>query len=867
MPPVNPAITSAPIQTAQSNLSSATPKAAPKAQQSFQPSKPGGTYWPENKKRSLAEAARKALTTTEPNIGKQVTTDEIHELLNENPSYTQMCDILEYRGFVIDRGQLARLILSAVPDLGATNASSTAARPSSTVSAPPSNGPPPLPLQGTIRHSGPLDTAYTTPYPAPNTGPYAQGALQQGPTPQEKADGSKTTWNARDLSATADAKNGVILADTRNLTNTSLSHIADDSGRTEINRLDSLGHSIPQTPTKQDLARKRNFGDIVDLTQLSDDERPPQRPRLEAANLPNPSTVNGYGPAHIPPMLAAPLHTEKVAQQQGTSGLITATSAKDMSINKFRYKASGREFLWNEEVVRPMKKRQDALRRSSYGPKTIARDILVALGKHPTMRPLNAHLDVLRDRFQSVNYDSDLDTFRWDLVDPGGDPVPVQTAPILADGDVNDADDEDAVGLSGRSPITHHRSQISVVIGGGPVTTEGVPFALGEDDTSLGKDNLLNTPLDAGLELGAAKANPPRRGRGRPSRGGHIGSIVRSRTDGIESSSQQQPTSGQIRTGLSNQQQSPRYNPSTPRNETSDQGIVQNNKNDQNLSRFVYNAPSSMNTPNAASVAQVPSFDSSQSRTPASFLRQSNTPLSKPGSEKRIGRPPGAKNKKPRPDKGIPWKRTLDQTPNNSENPIPTRPRINTTTPAQPSGLRNAMIPTDNTAEFIGVRNAATPTHGITVVIPSRSPSVANTPDTKSTTKKRSLKMPIPSGRYPSQPLYQVYRCHWEKCPAELHNLETLGKHVRKHRGNPEEAPFPCLWANCYDSNLSVPNKAQDVSSGERERQHMNFESSEAWEKHMVGKHVNAIAWELGDGPATHSSGNLLIAYHLDSLC
>lgn len=121
------------------------------------------------------------------------------------------------------------------------------------MSASPSNGPPPLPPQGSIPHLGPLDVAYTTPYAAPNTGPYAQGALQQGPTPQENADRPKVTLNARDLSATADVKNGANWAERRNLTKTSISQFANDSGRIErhgsrpyLNRLDSQENIIPQ---------------------------------------------------------------------------------------------------------------------------------------------------------------------------------------------------------------------------------------------------------------------------------------------------------------------------------------------------------------------------------------------------------------------------------------------------------------------------------------------------------------------------------------------------------------------------------------------------------------------------------------------
>ena len=85
------------------------------------------------------------------------------------------------------------------------------------------------------------------------------------------------------------------------------------------------------------------------------------------------------------------------------------------------YKPAVRNGLRKKGIVRHIQKRRDALRRSEYNPKTIARDFLLATGSHPDMDPLNAHLDRLRKRFRSVNLDSDLSTFRWDLVEPGQD--------------------------------------------------------------------------------------------------------------------------------------------------------------------------------------------------------------------------------------------------------------------------------------------------------------------------------------------------------------------------------------------------------------------------------------------------------------
>ena len=81
-----------------------------------------------------------------------------------------------------------------------------------------------------------------------------------------------------------------------------------------------------------------------------------------------------------------------------------------------------RDALLQQDIVWPIRKRRDALRRSKYHTETIARDVLLAMGSHPSMDPLNAHLDILRQRFKSVNLKSNMSTFRWDLVDPEQEP-------------------------------------------------------------------------------------------------------------------------------------------------------------------------------------------------------------------------------------------------------------------------------------------------------------------------------------------------------------------------------------------------------------------------------------------------------------
>ncbi len=86
----------------------------PQVPTSIQKPPKGSTIWPQGNKRGLAEAARLALTSGRINAGRTISTDEILMLLDGNPSYTELCESLERRGFIIDRGHFARTLLSAV---------------------------------------------------------------------------------------------------------------------------------------------------------------------------------------------------------------------------------------------------------------------------------------------------------------------------------------------------------------------------------------------------------------------------------------------------------------------------------------------------------------------------------------------------------------------------------------------------------------------------------------------------------------------------------------------------------------------------------------------------------------------------------
>ncbi|KAI1179776.1 hypothetical protein F4777DRAFT_531955 [Nemania sp. FL0916] len=91
-----------------------------------------------------------------------------------------------------------------------------------------------------------------------------------------------------------------------------------------------------------------------------------------------------------------------------------------------------------------------------------------------------------------------------------------------------------------------------------------------------------------------------------------------------------------------------------------------------------------------------------------------------------------------------------------------------------------------------------------------------------------------------STPDYTPYKCEWatsndsrEKepliCPAELHNLDTLRKHVLLVHGRMD--PLECQFASC--KGCDFPPK---------------FKTKDEFMEHMEKKHFAAYLWRLGEG-------------------
>ena len=403
--------------------------------------------------------------------------------------------MIESEWFSLNRGELARHILRVIPDLN-RNTSRTAP-PSSGPAQPPSTGlnhatapaqspptpisnhaqPPigvvqlnnivqwkPPPSESTHSHPGNQGApAYKTPYP--HTLYASQTA--SGPPGHQHPIGSIPYPSQHPGPASANPAH-----------KSSIPHILRDSPgpQRQPSKSSSKNHRgisaqpqqlpkrlsapsalarahVPTPGSKEAMARKREFSEIVDLTQqLSDDEDEDLERELKTSRLGDASGLAASSALAASSSLAA---LSSLAASSGPAashiGSVSAvlsppdleqrpppkpSSRMDLSVFRRAEDGQGRKesLRRRPDIVQPIDK-TEALRTSYYDPKTIARDILIAAGRHPRERPLNAHLSKLQEIFSHVDNSSNLETFRWDLVDPGGpecpnvEPVPIITQP------------------------------------------------------------------------------------------------------------------------------------------------------------------------------------------------------------------------------------------------------------------------------------------------------------------------------------------------------------------------------------------------------------------------------------------------------
>lgn len=486
---------------------------------------PQRTVWPAEKLAVLAAAASDILPKLPQNTGKTISIETISAILATDPSYVQLCVQLEALGFFINRKTFAKALLTAVPDVNQVRPVASIAAPGSAAAdAPPPSENAPLTSGASLREaelwllntSKPVIETASTPAPVvdqpsevavpassnvslpvkrkstkDNSSSKSGAQIDPGSHPANPIDidlqlhGLDAIKRFNDLLPSTDG--GLPPIEGPSPVPQVISN--NNTGKKRSRAKTTLASPGPPTPpTKQQLARKRTFGDLVDLTQLLDEEPLPFLPLTNrhevdqtVHQLPSPPyTVQDAGTSPRTqakglgqivqsgqPVMKGP----RPAYFESASKLVAkpvAQAPKDSSLSlpPLPYNHPAR----TTQLVEPLDKYK-AIRRSTYDASTIARDVLVACGRHPDMRRLNFHLEVLKLAFPEVDNTSDLSTFRWDVVDPGGPPPGSgnpQPAPYAVEDAFADDEDDDA-----DSVLDEPRTVRQLVSGGGAGSGDG----------------------------------------------------------------------------------------------------------------------------------------------------------------------------------------------------------------------------------------------------------------------------------------------------------------------------------------------------------------------------------------------------------
>ena len=691
------------------------------------------SLWPTRRKDTLVAASTRWLTNLPENTGKASTKEELLRILDSNPSHAQLCEALER----FDRPALARELLKAVPDGMKAQVSQQ----------PPAPAPAPLSTDDT--NAAPVNSSSAAPKKCggrPSKMPKDLSAGVAADTVEYEA--PKFT-SLSDAAAEINAmcrpqqQRGLVggpvqqpgskppLATPASAPFTPIQHIPDVSRPESAWQPPEIKPAVqPEEPrppaNKEEAARKRTFGDLVDLTaQDSDDEMLPNKivfPTPVLQNRPN-------GPA-------APFPMQPSAAATAPLGF---GFSRPMNANEFYKGRSGQSMPWPlaspnstpthslpssvppppppaAKTKGPSLERQQAerirglmlvepimrdrvARKSKYDSRTIARDVLLATGRHPDMRPLNSHLNImaklLGDHGGSYEDDSqrgnraDLSTIRWDIIDP--------------------------------DMLTKAGSRAKA------------PALDAVDDTMLDADEEDDEP--SALER-----------------------TVQGQVDNGDGTMSYAPVHDSVRI---------KKKPERPRKKRYSDGdaLTLSNGQGQRSTVQLGGTPvrqAATNTP-ASAPAGVIGY---------SAFRQ----LDENGNViKKKGRPVGwRKNIHSREAQGL--------------------------APAKPGAPRGPHRPA--------------------------------------------------AAKQLVEPKYQVFKCGWKKCPAELHNLDTLKKHVVKVHGKPNESRrFECHWIGCEESLHSTPRKGKGKAVNEEGELVATFPALARWLEHVDAVHLLPVAWKQGDGP------------------
>lgn len=767
LPPM-PASAPAPVTdtVAQSDRFVLYPNVAPDSVPAVQPlparGKDDPTVWPEAYRRVLAAQAIQFLKSDPRHESLSISETEVIGILEGNPSYIALCQVIEARGFIFDRAQLARSLITNVPSLSTSNRESQPPlrphlAPAQTRSYPPSAA-----------------TATVNPPAANHAPPFMNGRFIKPETPLQRFRGA-----------------------------TPLMH----QGKTLLAAHLRSRRSVPaapvpvQTPgSKEEMARKRGFEDLIDLTNEGDEDYvvPEKRPRLRSSSP--------------DPIAAFAQQTQALSKPKSSFVRFASPTPQGMlpkAVTPLRFNTHVPGFLREEpKQARPPKimlakklNKVEALRRNYYDPKTIARDILISAGRHPTERPLNGHLAGLLGNH--IELESDLSTFHWEDVDPGGPP-----ASKIA-----------WVDIPAGPP--RFKSQLSK-----SSKTEVLAKVDSVDPSYKAQQNLsFGQPLGRLMPdhtQGAASRRPATANKDSGRFGS--GNFVR-----VQECQESLPKSGQMPRSLAS---------SKPR----DSSPHAARRAEQGLRIFAQQTKSLFNNSFKPPQRHPSGLRHSQATASDVGTLSSRTPPTKRGPSR-----PQRESNLPESSLPLPIETSLRKGPGRLPRTIAS-PQVQSSPPRPTSSVSYSQRSVS--VEVPKIKGSLWPSGN-----PKGRPSGSKNNITPDERKIGAMSVQVVVPRLHAEddpPEYPIFKCRWVKCSAELHNISTLRKHIAKlHKpvqDNVNEVVYGCYWKKC-----SLLRKDEDGNS-----EPTPIATEEEWLDHINEEHINRLGRKHGDGPSTQHIGSRL---------
>jgi hypothetical protein len=464
---------------------------------------------------------------------------------------------------------------------------------------------------------------------------------------------------------------------------------------------------------------------------------------------------------------------------------------------------------------------------NSYLRNTIARDVLLATASHPDRPGLNYHLRPLLSHFTHVTTDSDLATFRWDLVNPRGPGVvarPLSTE-LITMPPTTEEQNLAAQNLPVRSPLKPTRGGM-ISAGFGATGRPSSAFSFTHRGLHLPDSGFRRsfdpTPRHDGGTFRRSWGPPHQQVDSRPQmqRTMMASGLVPSRHWNTPPA-----LSTSAGFGMDGQFISSPYHDQGPTKHTSTP--VPHAKSSFSVVMKPATSVSFLGQTAMSGIA-ARGLDESRSGSDAPSLASSSTPQRDrpPKSAGFAVEVPSLSSKK----RGRPFK--------NSEESL--------ATDSNPK-KRGRPFKSDECAAKAAAA-ASDSAYGI--------PKKRGRPFKVRT----QLDIPVP------EPVFIPFICEWEGCPAELQNLETLEAHVfNVHNKKQPSGTRLCLWGKC-----GMKHERADDDSPKAHNNLNEFKTKKEWKDHINERHLIPFAWHMGDGPRGTSlcmSSSLISLFGIWNLC